>query len=372
VERNRTPGKGVTTSRGALRTSRAPRRHHPALAASAAAAVILAVSGIDYAQAQTPTAAAARAAYKVRNGSSIDLGWTGIAHQQPWPTEQRIELALDCRSAASCTAGGGAAGAIFGAPVPLSTGGVPACVVSRLRAPLTGKVEPATGCGELRLALMSTVYTGRDVAQPCPRCVGDGTANDGRKDGRCDAGPNAGRACDANAASALFGMTSNDCLPPSASIVGTLAIDLAPLTTGSARLTADRQCAFHRPGLADHCVCAGQRQPNDCAAGTCGEGERCEAPIEGICSTAPYRGCTLGSATAECAPTGGTCEPRVRPCFGDVITATGACDRVHPAYVAIFCAPATQAPAINATAGLPGPARLRLELEALPEETAVK
>ena len=205
------------------------------------------------------TAAAPTVArYRVRDGSMIDLGWTGIAHRQPWPSEQRIELALDCRSATSCTVGGGVAGAIFGAPIPLSAGGVPACVVSRLRAPLAGSVEPEAGCGELRLALTSTVYTGREVAEPCPRCVGDGTANDGRKDGRCDAGPSAGEACDANAASALFGATSNDCLPPPASIVGTLAIDLAPLTTDGVRLAAERPCGFHRPGLADHCACADQ------------------------------------------------------------------------------------------------------------------
>ncbi len=312
------------------------------------------------------------ARYRVRDGSMIDLGWTGIAHRQPWPSEQRIELALDCRSATSCTVGGGVAGAIFGAPIPLSAGGVPACVVSRLRAPLAGSVEPEAGCGELRLALTSTVYTGREVAEPCPRCVGDGTANDGRKDGRCNAGPSVGEACDANAASALFGATSNDCLPPPAGIVGTLAIDLAPLTTDGVGLAAERPCAFHRPGLADHCACAGQRQPNDCASGTCGADEHCEAPVEGVCSDAPFRGCTLDSGTTECAPAGGTCEPRVRPCFGDLIAATGACDRVHPTYVAIFCAPATQAPAINATAGLPGPARLRLELEMLPPPAAVE
>jgi hypothetical protein len=330
--------------------------------------VAAAVGGVGHADAAPAAAGPTVVRYRVRDGSAIDLGWTGLAHQQPWPSEQRVEFTLDCRSRAPCTVGGGAAGAIFGAPIPLSTGGVPACVVSRLRSPLAGSADPATGCGDLHLALTSTVYLGSEVAQPCPRCVGDRIANDGRKDGRCDRGPSAGNACDANAASTLFGTTSNDCLPPPASAVGTLAIDLAPLTTGSVRLVAERDCKLRRPGLADRCTCAEQRQPNECASGVCGADERCEAPIEGVCAGAPFRGCTLGSGAAECEAVSrgaGTCEGRIRPCFGDVISATGSCDRAHPTYVAIFCAPATQAPAINATAGLPGPARLRLLLEAL-------
>src|SRR6185369_6821197 len=226
-----------------------------------------------------PTAASI-ARYRVRDGSSIDLGWTGISHRQPWPSEQRLDFVLECGANGSCAVGGGVAGTIFGAPIPLSAGGVPACVVNRLRAPLAGTVEATTGCGELRLALTSTVFMGAAVAQPCPRCVGDAVANDGRKDGHCDGGPSAGQPCDASAASALFGATSNDCLPTPGSAVGTLAIDLAPLTTGHVHVAADRSCPLRRPGLPDHCACDAQRQPNDCASGVCDGDERCEAPFE--------------------------------------------------------------------------------------------
>ena len=41
----------------------------------------------------------------------------------------------------------------------------------------------------------------------------------------------------------------------------------------------------------------------------------------------------------------------------------GTCDPATPTYVALFCAGATRAPAVNATAGLPGPARLLPPLE---------
>src|SRR5438045_3890767 len=42
------------------------------------------------------TGTARVAHYRVGEGSRIDLGWTGLAHDQEWPADQRLELALDC------------------------------------------------------------------------------------------------------------------------------------------------------------------------------------------------------------------------------------------------------------------------------------
>ena len=308
------------------------------------------------------------ARYRVADTSTIDLGWTGIAHHQAWAAEQPIELTLDCPAEGECAAHGGEAGAIFGAPVPLSAGGVPACVVSRLREPLSGHVGATSGCGELHLALRSTVYSAGDLGRPCPVCVGDRTPNDGRAGGRCSEGESAGKPCDTNAASTLFGATSNACLPLRAAVIGTLTIDLAPLTTGSVHLTADGTCVHSRPGLVDHCYCPKQSQPNACDSGACDGKEICEGPLDGVCARQPFRSCTPGSGKTECEavfPGAGACEARIRPCFNDTITASGACDRARPTYVALFCAPATQAPGINSAAGLPGPARLRLTLRAV-------
>jgi len=316
------------------------------------------------ASAATPTLAR----FRVSDASTIDIGWTGIAHHQPWTAEQPIELTLDCGADGECAAHGGAAGAIFGAPVALSSGGVPVCIVSRLREPLSGHVGAASGCGELRLALRSTVFSAGDLAHPCPVCAGDRAPNDGRADGRCAGGESAGTPCDANAASKLFGASSNACLPPAAATIGSLAIDLAPLTTGSVHLTADGRCAHRRPGMIDHCYCPGQPQPNACDSGTCDGKEICEGPVDGVCSVQPYRSCDLGNPKADCEerfPGAGTCGMRTRPCFNDTIAASGRCDPKEPTYVALFCAPATQAPGVNSTAGLPGPARLRLTLRAV-------
>jgi hypothetical protein len=204
------------------------------------------------------------------------------------------------------------------------------------------------------------------VALPCPQCVGDATPNDGRKDGRCEDGAQPGGPCDAQSTSTLYGSTSHDCAPVGTS-VGELDVDVRPMTTGSTRVEAGVDCKMKPPGLSWKCFCAGQRQPNACDSGSCSEGELCaEGPIDGMCSAAPFRTCHPGTGTAGCDaefPGAGICENRTRPCFGESIVATGTCDPVKPTYVALFCTPPTRAPALNSTAGLPGPARLSLALE---------
>src|SRR6185436_17575218 len=116
--------------------------------------------------------------YRVRPDAHADLGWTGISHGQAWPAEQRIGFTLDCSAGGDrCKAGGGGRGDVFGSPIPLSSGGVPACIVNRLRTAVTGTVQPTAGCGELALYLTSTVFLANDVAHPCPICRDDPTPN---------------------------------------------------------------------------------------------------------------------------------------------------------------------------------------------------
>src|SRR6185436_7872701 len=143
--------------------------------------------------------------YRVRPDAHADLGWTGISHGQAWPAEQRIGFTLDCSAGGeSCKAGGGGRGDVFGSPIPLSSGGVPACIVNRLRTAVTGSVQPASGCGELALYLTSTVFLGNDQAHPCPTCRDDPTPNDGKKEGRCAGGASDGQPCDVNGTTTLF------------------------------------------------------------------------------------------------------------------------------------------------------------------------
>jgi hypothetical protein len=325
--------------------------------------------------ARDPSAAAAAPApvvFRVRPEARADLGWTGIAHDQGWPAEQRLGFTLDCNGGGdSCTATGGARGDFFGAPVALSSGGVPACIVNRLRTGVTGRVQPKVGCGELQLYLSSMIFLGEEVARPCPVCRDDATPNDGKRDGRCEGGAASGKPCDAHGTSTLFGATSNDCEPSPGKSAGELTIDLAPLTTGDAKLEAALTCKTGRGGKdAARCFCAAQVEANACTGGPCDASGHCpEGPLDGTCSLAPYRGCRPGTGREDCdaiQPGSGECRIGTRPCFRDTITARGRCDPHTPTYVAVFCVPQTRAAALNSAAGLPGPARLVLPLERLP------
>jgi hypothetical protein len=158
----------------------------------------------------------------------------------------------------------------------------------------------------------------------------------------------------------VFGSTSNDCLPGGSS-VGDLSIDITPLTTGTVTMTASVDCA--RSGFpAGSCFCPGQIQPNACNNGVCPASGVCEGgPIDGICSTQRFRSCRSGTGTTDCDsvfPGSGSCEDAPRPCFGNSITRTGTCGTHDGVLVGLFCIPAVGAPAINTTAGLPGPGAL--------------
>ncbi len=323
----------------------------------------------------TPAAGAAASpqapvpvAYRILPDARADLGWTGIAHDEPWPSEQRLAFALDCGAGgARCAAVGGTHGDFFGAPIPLSSGGVPACVVNRLRTGVGGSVDPKSGCGDLQVHLASTIYTGDEVARPCPVCRDDATPNDRKRDGRCQGGRNDDRPCDAQSVTSHFGTTSTDCEPASDKNAGDLTIDLAPLTTGTATLAATLVCKMTAGTNGPRCFCPAQVQANPCIGDRCAADGQCpEGPVGGTCSTAPYRDCRPGTSREDCeaiAPGSGECRVAQRPCFGETITATGRCDPQHPTYVAVFCTPPTRAAALNSSAGLPGPSRLVLPLE---------
>ena len=304
--------------------------------------------------------------YEVRTGALIDLGWTGTSHAQPWPADQILAFRLTCPDTGDdCTLGGGAAGDAFGAPIPLSSGGAPACVVNRLRDAINGTMQRKKGCAEIKLGLTSRVFMAHDLARPCPVCEDDPTANDGQRQGTCAGGAHAGRPCDAHATSTRFGATSNDCLPAGTG-VGDLSLDLV-LRTGAVALESGPPCANVPPG--GICLCDAQATKNACFTGECPPTDRCDqGPYDGTCDGQPYRPCTLGSSTEDCEarfPGAGTCQSTPRPCFGAPLATSGTCDPTTPTFVATFCVAATRAASLNATAGLPGPARLVLPLQRL-------
>jgi hypothetical protein len=302
-------------------------------------------------------------------GSDLDTGWTGISFNQQAIREAQVTTNLDCPDLTNCTIDGSAlVGTTFGAPLPLSAGGISSCIINEFREAITGTYNCGTGCAESSVKLLTRVFLVIDQDKPCPPCVGDPVPNDDVKGGTCDGGKTPGAPCDVGGISDLFqnaggappdaGMTSNDCLPTGSS-VGELNIDLNPLTTGMATVDANVDCLGAFP--AGSCYCPKQVQPNSCLPdGVCSPNGFCanNAP-NGVCSGQTFRSCDLTKPPeAECedlAPGAGSCTAQPVPCFGSTISRTGTCGTESGTLASVFCIPATRAPAINTVAGLPGP-----------------
>jgi hypothetical protein len=275
----------------------------------------------------------------------LDAGWTGVFHDQRIITGAKITVAstgcessekpcgvcgfsgpvpnvaadagdidnhrctndtsIKCSTNAPCSGGGGTCEFYAGTPLPLSAGGVGACVVNRLSGSVTGTVDTGTGEVEAFLHLTSKVHDGV-VEHPCPRCIGDVTPNDGVADGTCDAGTKIGLSCDVNGSSpvALFGTTSLDCPPTSST--GILEIPLTASTgTESRSLSAASPNCRALGFTAQKCFCD---TCNDMAATACSSNADCVAVGATICGG---KRCLLGandgspcSTNSEC-PSGG-------------------------------------------------------------------
>jgi hypothetical protein len=302
-----------------------------------------------------------------QSGSVIDLGWTGIGHHAPLSDGVSITADLDCDGAAStvCSIDGSSlVGTALGGPLPLSFGGVPMCVLASFADGTTGSYDCTSGCSDFSAELDVRVFLSQSADAPCPQCENDLVPNDGDRGGTCNGGATPGAFCDANALSASFGATSNDCLPAGSS-VGEQPLSVQALTTTIAAVpTVD---CLGEPADSD-CYCPGQVAPNACTDGVCNESGVCEnGPIDGTCSGAPYRQCRSGTGSEDCEdvfPGAGECVDQLRACFGSTIERSGECGIPTSTAVAVFCVAATRAAAINTIAGLPGPAAISIPLVA--------
>ncbi len=240
-----------------------------------------------------------------------------------------------CTTNADCAVPGGTCEFYFGSPLPLAAGGVSTCVSNQINGAITGTANVESGSAATTAALISRVYSGPTSAGPCPKCVGDGAANDNIRAGTCDSGQNAGQTCDVNGASpnAFWARTSLDCPPLSGGIIATLGIDLTN-TTGTKTKTLSAaspncravgftslkcQCDTCNNGAATPCSqnadcpasgrCTGGAG-NFCVGGT-NAGAACTVASQcpgGACRTSAGSACTVN---ANCFG-GGTCSGR--PC----------------------------------------------------------
>ena len=295
--------------------------------------------------------------------SILDTGWTGIAHRAPIITNGAVTVSVSCSDGrpcgtcpisgpiansqpgqmqdqrctndtsvqctddTPCTGGGGTCEFFFGSNLPLAAGGVTTCVVNQFNGSLTGTANIETGESATAVLLTSRVFNGIAIDNPCPRCAGDPTENDGVQGGTCDGGPRNGLACDANGSVANrpdFGKTSLDCPPSAAALIATLPIDLSSATDPVTK-TLSASSPTCGGDSTEKCLCD---TCNNLAATPCDSNADCTAVGATICGG---RRCIGGSnAGAVCAnvtacPGGGICgrpgEPtKASACLDDTAT----------------------------------------------------
>jgi hypothetical protein len=308
------------------------------------------------------------------NGTDLDVGWTGVDHNFPLVPNATLRMCL-----ATCGPGGTPPcdmlglvgrrepnGATFGTPLPLLAANVPICIVNEWNPtiPPTGTVNPLTGDASLQIDLTSKVHL-TTATQVCPRC----------NNGRCDSGPNQGKACTVEAtlavtqslgANKLYNL-SQDCPPDPGALAAPLDIRL-PATTGTAMLAGPTPCTSQpgqpmgTPVMDDDCGGTG------CGAGNC-TGSACASMTTDPSTGAPIcmdskgglsQNCCNGDTTKQCFPTAGEAIVRMgrpfppSPPFPDqTYPKTG-----NGVLAAVFCVPATGANSIDVTAGVPGPGAL--------------
>jgi hypothetical protein len=362
------------------------------------------------------------------NQKVLDTGYTGIAHNQTVIQDGKLTLALSgCAGSpphcGQCTTGGpiqnvnadhgdinphrctgdtsikcstntdcgssGTCAFYFGAPLPLSAGGVSTCVTNQVNGPVTGTANVETGDFASTLNLTSRIFLNPDIAHPCPRCVGDTTVNDGVKGGTCSDGPKAGAACDGNGRSTLesFGTTSFDC--PPAGFISALSIALDG-SSGTEKMTLGASSPVCAGIKSKKCFCANDNNvpsyPNSCVDDTAtptihgcqplgGSPTKGECPssnnVDQNCVIDTFQGC---QADSDCPAAGDHCGSQQRPCYldngavGGSVTAIGMADppdangESDPTFAALFCVGSVAQSSINTTAGLPGLGRIQLPL----------
>ncbi len=281
----------------------------------------------------------------------------------------------------------------FGAPLAISSGGTPVCVVNEILEDYSGTMSLRTGDADFGTRLAALVYLGISQTSPCPTCQGDAIPNDGVEGGTCSGGVSSG-SCDVNGTHATFGPMSYDCAPsPLLNISGGgLQLSLQ-FSTGTSTLEYNLPCdppfgdcpcrvcsGNSSVGCASNADCAAVGagdctagggagvQPNECSDGVCNSSGLCPAgPTDRFCDGITHgdgSGFITCTTNVDCsALSAGACTiSQQRRCFPDPIVVTGSPDPINPIRAAAFCIPPTTSAAVNAAGGIPGPGTFELEL----------
>jgi len=349
----------------------------------------------------------------LESGSELHAGWTGTVHGLRFQRGGRIagELAncdgqgdtlcdffgnvgsfcsadpsRACTNDSQCSGAGQCVLQHFGPPLPLSVGGVPACVLTRFSTDAVGTHDLQSGATTVSFGLNAIAHLALGGSDPCPICdcgAADPQACEIGAAGTC--GGAGGRACTVQG-TGPFGPTSLDCPPTGANVTGSgLELAFDTVTTGTIAFPSSQPCdaaAFQDLG----CWCDGQTQPNQCAAacdggandaGACGSDAECPGgscvplcrqasgatvgeciagPVVQSCAGAPQVGCT---GNGDCPAGAGPCVTRNQSCFADPLLLEGEAGTASNRLVASACVPSGSG-AMNQVAGLPGPTALVL------------
>lgn len=326
-------------------------------------------------------------------GGTADAGWTGVHHGLPI-SGPNLFLGIECGPseppcgtcsiagvipdpvlqpqrciedhAIACTpatelvdcGGYGKCRTFLGPPEMIAGGGIGLCIMQSFASTVGGSVDVETGAFAPVIPLRVHVFAGN-----CARCIGDAVANDGVANGTCDAGPQAGHACDVNATSPFtdYGSTSFDCSQDLLATELTAGAIAASTGTTTRTLSADSpNCGPSAPGEKCFCqtcnslagepcfsnadcpisggnpgVCGSNRcigganagapcspsSPSTCPAGVCGrigEPTKPDACIDD--TTTPFDCVDLGGDEGECSqgPVVTYCDNHPnRTCFSD-------------------------------------------------------
>lgn len=331
------------------------------------------------------------------------LTTTGPEHAAFLRCSNDVTIGCDVAFADDSKCGGARCLYVLGPPLPAVIGNTPTCSLNWVTEEISGTAEPDSGASAISLDLLTRVYRGESLMNPCPICVGDRWALDGVKDGVCETGASAGSACDVHGFSEGFQEDlSLDCPPsPTMNYSGSGRAVSFELTTDYSLLGFDSLCDSSLGETACACgVCSGDatlacRNDDDCAAksaGTCApvSTQRSNACDDGECTDiGGGRGVCLagpmdsfcdgvmdgrGNPVVECATDddcdalatecggycGGCTVTRERSCFAGPIIVAGTPSPTSPVMVASFCAPPMADAAINDAVGLPGPATITI------------
>lgn len=260
---------------------------------------------------------------RCRTATQFDPGWTGFAHDQDLGdgTVQRVRVACEssgplcgacevtgvdpaagnCRCASDVSVacdepfandpdcpGGGECRCYASAPLPISAGATPYCLVELFDAEPSGMVDVDSGSASITSVRRTRVHLGESTRAPCPICGGrcsddaeelcgrdedcdgeatcelDAVAGDGIRAGACGSGANQGQPCDVTAIHSSFPVRpfaaggagySIDCQPSvGTNVTGSGARVRFTETTGASTLAANLSCGGASPELS--CPCA--------------------------------------------------------------------------------------------------------------------